>query len=657
MNSTIFVPLALLACALLLVPAPGAGAAEATAFSAKANAAAAARLPFNDSQDFEDARRGFIATIPDGIIRDAQGKALYDLNSYAFLLHGEAPATVNPALWRIAQINAAHGLFEVREHIYQIRGFDIANMTIVEGASGLIVIDPLTTQEGAAAALALYRKHRADKPVLAVIYTHSHADHFGGVRGVLSDADLASGKVRILAPKGFLDEAVSENLLAGNAMFRRAAFQFGNQLPKSISGQVDAGLGKSGFGGTVGLLAPTEVISSPLQTLTVDGLEIVFQQTPGTEAPAEMNLYFPQFRALDLAENATHSLHNLLPLRGAQVRDANAWAKYIAQTLDQFGERSDVLFAQHHWPTWGQDRVTHFLAVQRDLYKYLHDQTLRLLNQGYTGPEIAERIRLPPSLEREWSAHGLYGSVKHNVKAIYQRYLGWYDANPAHLDPLPGAGGAQRTLAYMGGSAAVLRRAEEDFARGEYRWVAQVLDIVVQAEPENGAARELEAKAFEQLAYVAESSTWRNAYLQGAAELRRGPPAAGKPLFHPDFVRALSLENIFDTLAIRIDGLRLGDRHTRINWRFTDTGQRYQLNLEHGALTYLAGRNADDADLSVTLDRASFDRILTQQSSLRAAITAGLVHIDGDASRLADVFGQLEEFPSNFPIVTPREQP
>lgn len=647
---------ALAACAALLVGAgPACATTGATPATAKINAEAAARLPLQNRQDFDDARRGFIATIPDGIIRDLQGKALYDLKAYDFLLQSDqAPDTVSPGLWRIGQLNTANGLFKVSERIYQIRGFDIANMSIIEGEHGLIVIDPLTTQQGAAAGLALYYQHRPHKPVTAVIYTHSHADHFGGIHGVLSDAELSSGKVRIIGPEGFLDEAVSENLLAGNAMLRRASFQFGQHLPKSSTGQVDAGLGKSVFSGSIGLIAPTETITRQLETLRVDDIEIVFQLTPGTEAPAEMNLYFPQFKALNLAENATHTLHNLLPLRGAQVRDAKGWARYINQTLDLFGARSDVLFAQHHWPTWGQPRIAHLLAVQRDLYGYLHNQTLYLLNQGYTAAEIAERIRLPESLEQEWSAHGLYGNVKHNVKAIYQRYLGWYDANPAHLDPLPGAAGARKTLAYMGGAEAVLKRAAEDFERGEYRWVAQVLDVVVQAEPDNSAARELAARAFEQLAYVAEASTWRNAYLQGASELRQGPPTASKIALSPDFLRALSIDNVFDYLAVRIDGLKAAQHQARINWHFTDSGRQFVLKLEHGVLSHLADRNDASAEVTVTLDRATFKRVIGRQQSWRDALREGQVKLEGKPAKLAEVFGLIEDFPTSFPIVTPR---
>jgi alkyl sulfatase BDS1-like metallo-beta-lactamase superfamily hydrolase len=619
--------------------------------------AESARLPWSDRRDFDDARRGYIATLPGGQIQDAGGRVVWDLGEYGFLDTEAAPPSVHPALWRQARLNLANGLFKVVDRVYQIRGFDISNMTLVEGASGLIVIDPLTTLETARAGLELYWQHRPRRPVVAVVYTHSHADHFGGVRGVVDEAEVRAGRVRVIAPAGFLEEAVSENVLAGNAMGRRAQYQFGNTLPRGERGFVDAGLGKATFNGTITLIAPTESIAQPYETRTVDGVEIVFQTTPGTEAPAEMNLYFPQFRALDLAENATHTLHNLLPLRGAQVRDANAWAKYLNQALDQFGERSDVVLAQHHWPTWGRERVRTFLARQRDLYKFLHDQTLRLANAGYTANEIAERLQLPESLQQEWSAHGLYGSVSHDVKAVYQRYLGWYDANPAHLNPLPPVAGARKTVEYMGGAGAVLARAEADYAQGHYRWVLQVLNEVVQADPANGPARELAARAAEQLGYQAESATWRNAYLLAAAELRSGPPAPRPPLFGADVLKALSLDHIFDYLGVRLNGPKAEGKRARINWQFTDSGQNYLLNLENSALTYLAGRNDPAADVTLTLTRSTLDAVLSKQIGFREAYGSGAIALQGNPLKLAEVLGLLDEFPTNFPIVTPRSEP
>ena len=633
----------------------------AESFTQKLNSAQQAKLPLANKQDFEDAKRGFIATIPDAKIKNAAGQVVWDLGEYGFLGKEEAPPSVNPSLWRQSRLDLIHGLFKVVDRIYQIRGFDIANMTIVEGDSGLIIIDPLTTLESAKAGLDLYYQNRPHKPVVAVVYTHSHADHFGGVRGIVNEADVKAGNVRVIAPSGFLEEAVSENVLAGNAMIRRAQYQFGNPLPRGELGFVDAGLGKASsssgtaISGTVTLIAPTDLIEKSFDTRTIDGVEIVFQTTPGTEAPAEMNLYFPQFRALDLAENATHTLHNLLPLRGAQVRDANSWAKYINQALDQFGPISDVVLAQHHWPTWGQERIHVYLSKQRDLYKYLNDQSLRLLNFGFTADEAAEQLQLPASLQQEWSTHGLYGSVKHNVKAVYQRYIGWYDANPANLDPLPKVESARKSVAYMGGEQEIIKRAKQDLSKGEYRWVAQVLNLVIQANPENKEARDLSARALEQLGYQSEASTWRNAYLLAAQELRNGEPEGKAPVFREDFLNALSVDNIFDFLAIRVNPQKAEGKTGRINWVFTDLGRKYVLNLENSALTYLADKNDPAADVTVTLDRKVLGAILTKQITFREAMFNGSVKVTGNATKLGEIFGLLDTFPTSFPIVTSRK--
>ena len=410
-------------------------AKDATTLTAAANAAVRGALPFDDRQDFEDVRRGLIAAAPSGPITGAGGRPVWDADAYAFEAAEAVPATVNPSLWRQAQLNAVAGLFQVTDRIYQLRGMDISNMTIVEGDTGLIVIDPLLGIETAKAALALYRAHRGDRPVVAVIYTHSHADHYGGVRAVISDEDVRSGRVRVYAPEGFLRHAVSENVFAGTAMSRRSHYQYGIFLPRDERGQVDLGLGKAVSTGEITLVAPTDLISAD-GTQTIDGVEIEFQLTPGTEAPSEMNFYFPAMRALCAAENATHNLHNLLTLRGAEVRDTRAWARYLDDAIVRFADRTDVLFASHHWPTWGGERVAGYLADQRDGYQFLHDQTLRLVNHGLTPMEIAETLtKLPPALDQRWYLRGYYGSISHNVRAIYQRYLGFYDGNPAHLNP------------------------------------------------------------------------------------------------------------------------------------------------------------------------------------------------------------------------------
>ena len=619
----------------------------------EANAAVLTTLPFADRQDFEDARRGFVATLPGGVIPGSGATPVWDMRRYEFLDREEAPATVNPSLWRQARLNAIHGLFRVAERVYQVRGLDLANMTIIEGDTGILVLDTLLTAEAARAALDLYFQHRPRKPVSAVIYSHSHVDHFGGVKGVVSEAEAAAGRVKIFAPDCFMEHAVAENVIAGNAMSRRAQFMYGPLLPPGEKGQVDTGLGKNLSRGTLTLLAPTDLIRRN-ETRTIDGVEIFLQLTPGTEAPAEMNLYFPQFRVLDMAENTTHNMHNLYTLRGAEIRDGNAWSHYIGEALQLFGKRSDVLIAQHHWPVFGPDRIVAYLKKQRDLYKFINDQSLRLLNHGLIGAEIAEALRLPASLAGEWALRGYYGTLRHNARAVYQKYLGWYDSNPANLDPLPPVAAARKTIEYMDGADAVIARAREDFRRGEYRWVASVMKEVVFADPGNRAARELEADALEQLGYQAEAGTWRNEYLVAAAELRSGPPKAGAPsTLNADTLRAVSLDDFFDLLGVRLNGPRAEGKTALINWNFTDTRQQYALNLENSALTYTHGL-AEDAHASLILTRAMLDAIVLKRTTFAEAAMAGQVGIAGDAGKLVELLGLLEDFDPMFEIVTPK---
>jgi alkyl sulfatase BDS1-like metallo-beta-lactamase superfamily hydrolase len=613
-------------------------------------------LPFGDRADFEDAARGFIGTLPKVEFRNEQGRVIYSLEDYAFLAHEQAPDTVNPSLWRQARLNMNNGLFQVTDRIYQVRGFDISNMTIIEGNRGIIVIDPLVSSEIARAGIELYFQHRGRKPVTAVIYSHSHVDHFGGVRGVIDEAYVKAGNVVIIAPDKFMEEVTKENVLAGTPMLRRAMFQFGGLLPKGPRAQVDAGLGKVISRGTVTLIPPTQIIKQPIEVHTIDGVEMIFQLTPDTEAPAEMHMFYPGLRALNLAENATHNLHNIYPIRGAQVRDANAWAKYLNEARDRFATKADVVFAQHHWPVWGNARLLDYLAKQRDTYKYLHDQTLRLMSHGLKAGEIAERLALPRSLEKEWHVRGYYGTFSHNAKAVYQRYLGWYDANPANLNPLPPVERAKKTIAYMGGAAAAISRAREDFAKGEYRWVADAMSQVVFAEPGNTAARELGADALEQLGYQSESATWRNAYLQGARELRVGmtvpaiPSRAGT-----DIVRGLSLDLFFDFLGVRLNGEKAEGKTAVINWEFPDTAQRYALTLQNCALTYLADRHAESADATVTLDRATLNRVILRELALPEALAGGLVKIAGNGVKVAELFALLDDFTVAFEVVEPRK--
>src|SRR6266849_2057611 len=617
-------------------------------------------LPFDDFTDFEDAGRGFIGSLPEVEIKNAQGRVVWSLRDYAFLDEETAPPTVNPSLWRQARLNMHHGLFQVTERVYQIRGFDLSNMTLIEGDRGLIVIDPLISTEVARVGLELYFQHRGRRSVTAVIYSHSHTDHYGGVRGVVDEADVRAGHVEVWAPDRFMQEVVSENVIAGTAMVRRAQFQFGATLPKGPRGQVDAGLGKVTSRGTVTLIPPTRIVADRIEAHVIDGIEIVFQLTPETEAPAEMHMFYPALRALNLAENATHNLHNTYPIRGAQARDANAWAKYLNEARDRFGRHADVAFAQHHWPVWGNARVLDYLARQRDLYKYLHDQTARLMNHGLKAVEIAERLALPQSLARTWHVRGYYGTISHNAKAIYQRYLGWYDANPANLSPLPPVERGRKYVEYMGGAAAAIARAREDFARGEYRFVAEVMSHVVFADPANVEARRLGADALEQLGYAAESATWRNAYLLGAHELRRGrPDTAARAPVSPDLVRAMSLDLFFDYLAVRLNGEKAEGHRFVLNWIFPDRddpagGRRYVLTLQNCALTYLAERQSERPDATVTLGRPVLDRLVLRELTIAEAIEQGLVIIAGDRAPVARLFALLDDFALMFDVIEPR---
>ena len=631
------------------------GPQDATPVTRARQRAALETLPFDDTRDFEDAARGFVATLPEVEIKNAQGRVVWSLRDYAFLARAEAPPTVNPSLWRQARLNLHHGLFQVTERVYQVRGFDLSNMTLIEGERGVIVVDPLISTEVARAGLDLYRAHSGDRPVTAVIYSHSHTDHYGGVRGVLDEAEVAAGLVPVVAPARFMEEVVSEAVLAGTAMIRRGQFQFGPTLPKGPRGQVDAGLGKGTSRGTVTLIPPTVTIAEPIETHRLDGVEIVFQLTPETEAPAEMHMFYPALRALNLAENATHNLHNLYPIRGAQVRDANAWAKYIDEARDRFGRGADVAFAQHHWPVWGTERVQEFLAAQRDLYKFLHDQTVRLMNHGFKAAEIAERLALPRGLAATWHVRGYYGTLSHNSKSVYQRYLGWYDANPASLDPLPPVERGGKYVEYMGGVAAALARAREDYARGEYRFVAEVMSHLVFADPANREARRLGADALEQMGYAAEAATWRNAYLLGALELRQGrPDTTARAPVSPDLVRGMTLDLFFDYLAVRLNGERAEGERSVLNWVFPDLDRRYVLTLQNCALTYLAERQAERPDATITLARPVLDRLVLRELTIDAALAQGLATIAGDPKPVVRLFGLLDDFALMFDVIEPR---
>jgi alkyl sulfatase BDS1-like metallo-beta-lactamase superfamily hydrolase len=605
-------------------------------------------LPFGDIADFDDADRGFIAALQPCVVTAADGRVVWDNDVYGFL-SGDAPPSVHPSLWRQSTLAAKQGLYEVVEGIYQVRGLDLSNISFIEGDTGIIVIDPLVCTETAAAALQLYREHRGDRAVRAVVYTHSHVDHFGGVLGVTTQADVDAGRVQVIAPEGFIEHAVQENVYAGTAMARRASYMYGTVLDRGPQGQVGCGLGQTPSTGEVAVIVPTLDITSTGETHTIDGVEIEFQMAPGTEAPAEMHFYFPGFRALCMAENATHNLHNLLTLRGALVRDPHGWSGYLTEAIDGFGDRTDVVFASHHWPTWGRERILEYLGLQRDLYAYLHDQTLRLLNQGHTGTEIAENFAMPPALEKAWHTHGYYGSVSHNVKAVYQRYMGWFDGNPGRLWAHPPEAIGPRYVAAIGGPDRVVDVAQQAFDDGDFRWAATVLDHVIFTDENHGAARALYADTLEQLAYGAENATWRNFFLAGATELRVGNFGTPTAANSPTLLSQLSPEQIFDALAISVNGPEAWDLDLALDVSFTDLGSNYRLSLRNGVLVYRkASADPSTADVSLTL--AAKVRIL---ALVGGDFTSPGLDVSGDPEVLQQLVSVLDRPDPSFNIITP----
>jgi alkyl sulfatase BDS1-like metallo-beta-lactamase superfamily hydrolase len=629
-------------------------AKPATAQTRKVNETFFKAFDFSDTRDFDDARHGFIAPLDDqGVILDAKGRAVWDMTKFRFLLDAAAPDTVNPGLWRQMQLVMTGGLFKVCDGLYQVRNADLSNMTIFEGKTGIIVADPLVSVETARAALELYYKHRPRRPVVAVIYSHSHVDHYGGVKGIVSEDEVKSGRVKVIAPEGFLQAAVSENVFAGTVMSRRASYMYGNLLPPSPTGQVGAGLGTTTSSGQVSLIAPTVSITSTGQTMNIDGLDFEFMLAPGSEAPAEMHWYIKQFKAVTAAENCCHTLHNTYSLRGTRIRDPLAWSKYLDQTIALWGDKAEIMYGMHHWPVWGRDNVVGNLKMGRDGYRFINDQTLRLANHGLTPEEIAEQVEFPGALGRHWAMRGYYGSIYHNVRATYTLYLGWFDGNPSRLHPLSPVQAARKYVEYMGGAEAVMARARKDFADGRYRWVAQVMNQVVFAEPDNAPARQLTADALEQLGYQAQSGPWRNFYLTGARELRDGVRKLPTPITSTDTARAMSLDLFLDYLGTRIDSAKAGTRHLVINMVFPDAGETWLLELENGALSHRADASAKNADATVTMNRSVLKGIALGKTTLQEATGAGDVAVTGDARALPDLIAMLDTYEFWFNIVTP----
>jgi alkyl sulfatase BDS1-like metallo-beta-lactamase superfamily hydrolase len=602
--------------------------------------------------DFEAARRGLVAPFEPARVEDEDGRTVWELESYGFL-DGDPPPTVNPSLWRQSRLCRIAGLFELAPGFYQLRGFDLSNMHVVEGREGIVVIDPLVSAETAAAALALYREHRGDRPVTGLIYTHSHVDHFGGAKGVLSEGEIEARHVPVLAPTGFLHHAVSENVFAGTAMGRRAGYMYGALLERGPEGQVGSGLGQTTSLGTITLIPPNLDVVETGQEETVDGVRMRFQLTPGAEAPAAMNIHFPDARLLCVADNAVCSMHNLLTLRGALVRDPRVWGHHLDRTIELFGAEAEVLCAGHNWPRWGGEAIVDYLEKQRDLYSYLHDQTLRLLNQGHTGPEIAELIELPPSLAEEWHCREYYGSISHNTKAIYQRYMGWFDGNPAHLWEHPPVEQARRYVELMGGAEAVLVKARESFAEGDYRWVAEIVNRVVFAEPENPEARELQADALERLGFGAENATWRNFFLMGAKELREGASGTPTAPAPPDVLARLTVSQLLDAMAIRLNGPRAAEHHLRINWRVTDPDEQHAITVRNGVLHHRPGSHEPPAEATLVVEREALNQLLLEVADVGELAESGRLRVEGDGVKIGELLGLLDAPDPGFAIVTP----
>ena len=624
--------------------------AQATPTVLAANAAVAKAADLSDPASFADARRGFIAA-PKGQVRDAEGVVVWDYDAFAFV-KGAAPATVNPSLWRQALLNNQIGLFKVSERIWQLRGFDLANITLIEGKTGWIVVDALTSRETAAAAMLFARQHIGDKPVSALIFTHSHIDHFGGALGIISAEEAKSRQLPVIAPAGFIEEATSENVLMGIAMGRRSMYMYGSRLPRDANGLIDTGLGKAVAFGSAGILPPTLLIKKAEQELLIDGLRFVFHNVGGSEAPAEFTFYLPELKAFGGAEMMSQTLHNLYTLRGAKIRDASKWAGFLDAALAQSAD-AEVLFNQHHWPVWGQARIRESITKQRDTFSYIHDQTVRLMNAGLSASEIAEQLQLPDSLQSYLNNRGYYGTLSHNIKAVYQFYLGWFDAHPSNLDSLPPVDAAKRYVELAGGIDKIIAAAQKAFDAGEFRWSAELLKHAVYVEPKNKTASELLARSFEQMGYMAESAPWRNFYLSGALELRQGPPDKGlsreKML---DMLQHTPIERFLEAMAASLNGKKAAGLNLKINLIFSDLGQNYVLQIENAVLHFRQAPEAPDANASLTLTKAFFLRMMTGSAGAKDLLLSDQTRIEGSRIDLGRFFSLLDNAPGNFPLVT-----
>ena len=631
---------------------------EASSVTKNSNNALLKELPFNDKESFNNASKGFIAPLPDnGVIKNANGTIVWDLSNFSFIKKDSpSPDTVNPSLWRQSQLVSMGGLFKVNEHVYQVRTADLSNITFIEGPQGIVIVDPLISIETAKAALDLYFKHRPKKPIVAVIYTHSHVDHYGGVKGVVSEEDVKAGKVKIVAPIGFTEAVVAENVMAGNAMHRRASYMYGNLLPMSPTGQVGAGLGMTTSSGTVSLIPPTDLIKDNRQHLMLAGIDFFFYMAPDSEAPSEMFFYIPEYHALCTAEDATHTLHNTYSLRGAKIRDPLAWSKYLNEVLYLWGNDVQVMFAPHHWPVWSKDNIINHLKLQRDMYRFINDQTLHYANQGFTMDEIAEKVNLPNILSHYWSNRGYYGTMNHNTKATYVKYLGWFSGNPATLHPLIPTEASKKYVDYMGGASKIMEQARKDYEQGNYRWVAEVMNHVVFAEPNNQEARNFEADALEQLGYQAESGPWRNFYLSGAKELRDGVQKGATPdTTSPDTIRVMSTDLFFDYLGVKLDGEKAANTVFTLNFVFPDINEKYIVELNNGSLHHIKGYQSDKADATITINREVLNQIILKQKTVASMRANNELKIEGNQESLKQLLSLIDNFDFWFNIVTPNQ--